>query len=70
MGKALVMISLASLVAILIMAAMVITSFNHRKDVVLQQDILETKTAESRDSAVSPPGVESVDLAPGVGVHH
>ena len=49
MGKALIIISLASVVAIVAMAAMVFTSFDHRERVRLQQDVLATKTAESRD---------------------
>jgi hypothetical protein len=46
MGKALVAISLLSLVAIV---TMLLSSFDHREWVQLQRDILATKMAESRD---------------------
>ena len=49
MGKALVIICLASIVAIVAMAAIVMTSLDHREEVELHQDILATKTAESKD---------------------
>ena len=62
MGKALVIISLASLVAIVAMAAMVLTSFGHHEEVQLQRDILATKTAESRDLPTAIDRDEAVDL--------
>ena len=62
MGKALIIISLASVVAIVTMAAMVLTSFDHREEVQLQQDILATKTAESRDSPTTRDRNEATDV--------
>ena len=62
MGKALAIISLISLVAIVIMAAMVMTSFDHREEVQLQRDVLATKTAESRSSPTTNNLDDAVDL--------
>ena len=62
MGKALVIISLASLVAIVTMAVMVMTSFSHREEVELQQDVLATKTAESRNFPTTIDRDEAIDL--------
>ena len=47
MGKALIIISMASVVA---MAAIVLTSFDRWDEAQVQQDVLATKTAESRTS--------------------
>ena len=57
------MISLASLVAIVTMAAMVLMSFDHREEVQMQQDILATKTAESRDFPINSIRDEAIDAA-------
>ena len=62
MGKASVIISLASLVAIVTMAIMVLTSYSHREEVQLQQDVLATKTAESRDFPATIDRDEAIDL--------
>ncbi len=62
MGKALVLISLTSMVAIVTMAIMVITSFDHREDVELQQELLATKTAESRHPPVTSNHNHAIDL--------
>ena len=62
MGKALVIISLCSLVAIVTMAAMVLTSFNHREQAQLQQDVLATKTAESRNFPTTRDRDEAIDV--------
>ena len=62
MGKALVIISLASIVAVVTMAAMVLTSFSHREEVQLQQEILATKTAESRNFPTTRDRNEAIDV--------
>ena len=62
MGKALVLISLTSMVAIVAMAIMVMTGFDHREDVVLKQELLATKTAESRHPPVTRNHNHAIDL--------
>ena len=62
MGKALVIISLACVVAIVAMAAMVLPSFDHREEVQFQQDILATKTAEPRDLPTTRDRNEATDV--------
>ena len=62
MSKALAIISLASVVAIVTMAIMVLTSYSHREEVQLQQEILATKTAESRDFPTTIDREDAIDL--------
>ena len=49
MGKALVIIAIASIVAIVAMAGLVWSMMDHREHVELNQDILATKAAEARE---------------------